>query len=138
MPDTSFLGWPFFEETHREIARALDAWCEREIAPLEGQEDRDLDGTCREIVRRLGAGGWLRHAVSDDGDRLDVRSLCLIRETLGRHSGIADFAFALQGLGSGPLSLFGSAAQRLAWLPRVAAGEAIPAFALSEADAGAC
>ena len=136
MPDTSFLGWPFFEETHREIARDLDAWCEREIAPLEGQEDRDLDGTCREIVRRLGAGGWLRHAVSGDGGRLDVRSLCLIRETLGRHSGIADFAFALQGLGSGPLSLFGSEAQRRAWLPRVAAGEAIPAFALSEADAG--
>jgi acyl-CoA dehydrogenase len=136
MPDTSFLTWPFFEETHREIARDLDAWCEREIAPLEGQEDRDLDGTCREIVRRLGAGGWLRHAVSGDGGRLDVRALCLIRETLGRHSGIADFAFALQGLGSGPLSLFGSEAQRRAWLPRVAAGEAIPAFALSEADAG--
>jgi acyl-CoA dehydrogenase len=136
MPDTSFLGWPFFEDSHREIARDLDAWCEREIAPLEGHEDQDLDGTCREIVRRLGAGGWLRHAVSGDGERLDVRSLCLIRETLGRHSGIADFAFALQGLGSGPLSLFGSAAQRRAWLPRVAAGEAIPAFALSEADAG--
>jgi acyl-CoA dehydrogenase len=140
MPDTSFLTWPFFEDSHREIARDLDAWCEREIAPLEGQEDQDLDGTCREIVRRLGAGGWLRHAVAPSGakhgKRLDVRSLCLIRETLGRHSGIADFAFALQGLGSGPLSLFGSEAQRRAWLPRVAAGEAIPAFALSEADAG--
>ncbi len=136
MPDTSFLTWPFFEDSHREIARDLDAWCEREIAPLEGREDQDLDGTCREIVRRLGAGGWLRHAVSREGERLDVRSLCLIRETLGRHSGIADFAFALQGLGSGPLSLFGSEAQRRTWLPRVAAGEAIPAFALSEADAG--
>lgn len=139
MPDTSFLSWPFFAASHRELARDLDAWCHREIAPLEGQEDSDLDGTCREIVRRLGAGGWLCHAVpeeSSDAGALDVRALCLIRETLGRHSGIADFAFALQGLGSGPLSLFGTAEQRRRWLPRVAAGEAIPAFALSEADAG--
>ena len=136
MPDATFLSWPFFADAHRALARDLDAWCRREIAPLEGQEDRDLDGTCREIVRRLGAGGWLRHAVAEAAERLDVRSLCLIRETLGRHSGIADFAFALQGLGSGPLSLFGSGEQRRAWLPRVAAGEAIPAFALSESEAG--
>jgi acyl-CoA dehydrogenase len=140
MTDTSFLSWPFFEDAHRALARDLDAWCEREIAPLEGKEDEDLDGTCREIVRRLGAGGWLRHAVAPSGEkhgeRLDVRSLCLIRETLSRHSGIADFAFALQGLGSGPLSLFGSDEQRRTWLPRVAAGEAIPAFALSESEAG--
>ncbi len=138
MADTTFLSWPFFAASHRELARGLDAWCHREIAPLEGQEDSDLDGTCREIVRRLGAGGWLRHAVPEDAREgaLDVRALCLIRETLGRHSGIADFAFALQGLGSGPLSLFGTAEQRRRWLPRVAAGAAIPAFALSEADAG--
>jgi alkylation response protein AidB-like acyl-CoA dehydrogenase len=136
MPDATFLSWPFFADAHRALARDLDAWCRREIAPLEGQEDGDLDGTCREIVRRLGAGGWLRHAVAESAAGLDVRSLCLIRETLGRHSGIADFAFALQGLGSGPLSLFGSAEQRRAWLPRVAAGEAIPAFALSESEAG--
>jgi acyl-CoA dehydrogenase len=136
MPDSTFLSWPFFTDAHRALARDLDVWCEREIAPLEGQEDEDLDGTCREIVRRLGAGGWLRHAVAGHDRPLEVRSLCLIRETLGRHSGIADFAFALQGLGSGPVSLFGSAAQRERWLPRVAAGEAIPAFALSEAEAG--
>jgi acyl-CoA dehydrogenase len=142
MPDTTFLSWPFFAAPHRTLARDLDAWCHREIAPLEGQEDSDLDGTCREIVRRLGAGGWLRHAIAldDEGSQapgaLDVRALCLIRETLGRHSGIADFAFALQGLGSGPLSLFGTAEQRRRWLPRVAAGQAIPAFALSEAEAG--
>ncbi|MFL6235927.1 MAG: acyl-CoA dehydrogenase family protein [Thermoanaerobaculia bacterium] len=136
MADTSFLSWPFFADSHRDLARDLGSWCAREIEPLEGKEDEDLDGTCREIVRRLGAGGWLRHAVAEDSQRLDVRSLCLIRETLGRFSGIADFAFALQGLGSGPLSLFGSEAQRRAWLPRVAAGEAIPAFALSEAEAG--
>jgi acyl-CoA dehydrogenase len=138
MPDTTFLSWPFFAAPHRALARDLDAWCHREIAPLEGQEDSDLDGTCREIVRRLGAGGWLRHAIPEDTEdgALDVRALCLIRETLGRHSGIADFAFALQGLGSGPLSLFGTAEQRRRWLPRVAAGAAIPAFALSETDAG--
>jgi acyl-CoA dehydrogenase len=137
MADVSFLSWPFFTDAHRTLARDFDSWCEREIAPLEGQEDQDLDGTCREIVRRLGAGGWLWHAVAlDSTTPMDVRSLCLIRETLGRHSGIADFAFALQGLGSGPISLFGSEAQHRAWLPRVATGEAIPAFALSEAEAG--
>lgn len=136
MADTSFLSWPFFADPHRDLARDLASWCGREIAPLEGKEDEDLDGTCREIVRRLGAGGWLRYAVADAFQQIDVRSLCLIRETLGRFSGIADFAFALQGLGSGPISLFGSEAQRRTWLPRVAAGEAIPAFALSEAEAG--
>jgi alkylation response protein AidB-like acyl-CoA dehydrogenase len=136
MADVSFLSWPFFTDAHRALALGFDAWCEREISPLEGREDEDLDGTCREIVRRLGAGGWLRHAVADSDRSLDVRTLCLLRETLGRHSGIADFAFALQGLGSGPISLFGTEEQRHAWLPRVAAGAAIPAFALSEADAG--
>src|SRR3954462_2906805 len=136
MADTSFLSWPFFADAHRDLARDLDSWCAREIEPLEGKEDEDLDRTCREIVRRLRGGGWLRHAVAAEDRRLAVRSLCLIRETLGRFSGIADFAFARQGLGSGPLSLFGSEAQRRTWLPRVAAGEAIPAFALSEAEAG--
>jgi len=136
MPDNSFLAWPFFEDVHRSLARDLDDWCRREVAPLVGHEDDDVDSSCRELVRRLGEGGWLRHAVSSDGGRLDVRSLCLIRETLGRHSGLADFSFALQGLGSGPISLFGTPEQRSAWLPRVAEGRAIPAFALSEADAG--
>src|SRR5436305_11417196 len=139
MPDATFLSWPFFADSHRDLARDLDDWCRREIAPLAGQEDRDLDGACRELVRRLGEGGWLRRAVSVSGEgaeRLEVRSLCLIRETLARHSGLADFAFALQGLGSGPLSLFGSEEQRRAWLPRIAAGQAIPAFALSETAAG--
>ena len=136
MPDATFLSWPFFADSHRDLARDLDDWCGREIAPLEGKEDHDLDGACRELVRRLGEGGWLRRAVSQGGERLDVRSLCLIRETLARRSGLADFVFALQGLGSGPLSLFGSEEQRSAWLSRVAAGQAIPAFALSEAEAG--
>lgn len=136
MPDASFLAWPFFEDSHRALARELDDWCRREIAPLAEHEDDDVDDTCRELVRRLGEGGWLRYAVAPDGGRLDVRSLCLIRETLARFSGLADFSFALQGLGSGPLSLFGTGEQRSAWLPRVAAGKAIPAFALSEAEAG--
>lgn len=136
MPDASFLSWPFFEDSHRALARELDDWCRREVAPLAEHEDDDVDGSCRELVRRLGEGGWLRHAVAVERGRLDVRSLCLIRETLGRFSGLADFAFALQGLGSGPLSLFGTPEQRSAWLPRVAAGKAIPAFALSESEAG--
>lgn len=144
MPDTTFLGWPFFDETHRDLARGLDAWCGREIAPLVGEkgewEEHDVDAASREYVRRLGEGGWLRHAVpaayGGHRERLDVRSLCLIRETLGRTSGLADFAFALQGLGSAPLTFFGTEEQRRAWLPKVAAGQAIPAFALSEAEAG--
>ncbi|HEX9941595.1 MAG TPA: acyl-CoA dehydrogenase family protein [Thermoanaerobaculia bacterium] len=140
MPDATFLAWPFFEDAHRTLARDLDAWCRREIVPIAetiGHGDEDLDGTCREIVRRLGEGGWLRHTVSGEAaGRLDVRSLCLCRETLARFSGLADFAFALQGLGSGPISLFGTAEQRRTWLPRVATGKAIPAFALSESEAG--
>ena len=136
MPDASFLSWPFFEDAHRDLARALDAWCRDRIAPLAEHEEEDVDGACREIVRRLGEGGWLRRAVATEGGRIDVRSLCLIRETLARYSGLADFAFALQGLGSGPVSLFGMEEQRQKWLPRVAEGRAIPAFALSEAEAG--
>jgi acyl-CoA dehydrogenase len=132
MADTSFLSWPFFEEPHRVLARDLAAWTEREVATLD-EHALGLDGTCRELVRRLAAGGWLRYAV---GERLDVRSLCLIRETLARTNALADFAFALQGLGSGPISLFGSEELRRTWLPRVASGQAIPAFALSEAEAG--
>jgi acyl-CoA dehydrogenase len=134
MSDSTFLTWPFFEDRHRALARDLDAWCRREIEPL---EEGDLDATCRELVRRLGEGGWLRQAVPAARDsRLDVRSLCLIRETLARFSGLADFVFALQGLGSGPISLFGTEEQRQTWLPRVAAGKAIAAFALSETEAG--
>jgi alkylation response protein AidB-like acyl-CoA dehydrogenase len=148
MADTSFLSWPFFDESHRVLARELDAWTQRELAHLhfpplpaggramgEGGQggEGSLDGTCRELVRRLAAGGWLQYAV---GENLDVRSLCLIRETLARNNALADFAFALQGLGSGPISLFGTEEQRRAWLPKVASGEVIPAFALSEAEAG--
>ncbi|HYN19957.1 MAG TPA: acyl-CoA dehydrogenase family protein [Thermoanaerobaculia bacterium] len=142
MPDTTFLSWPFFEESHRALARELAEWTEREVAAYTEDEPRDLDsldGTCRELVRRLAEGGWLRYAVPAPwgmAERLDVRSLCLIRETLARTSGLADFVFALQGLGSGPISLFGHDELRRTWLPRVAAREVIAAFALSESEAG--
>jgi alkylation response protein AidB-like acyl-CoA dehydrogenase len=141
MPDTTFLSWPFFDETHRALARDLDAWTRSEIEPLAGErEEHDADGASREYVRRLGLGGWLGYAVpkayGGNLDRLDTRSLCVIRETLARTSGLADFAFALQGLASAPITLFGTEEQRSTWLPRVAEGDAIPGFALSEAEAG--
>jgi acyl-CoA dehydrogenase len=139
MPDRSFLGWPFFADAHRALAETLDAWARAEIAPV-AEEEPGTDAAAREYVRRLAAGGWLRYAVpAPHGGALptlDVRSLCLVRETLARHSGLADFAFAMQGLGSGPVSLFGSDALKARYLPKVAAGEAIAAFAMSEPDAG--
>jgi acyl-CoA dehydrogenase len=137
MPDHSFLAWPFFEPRHRELADELEAWIGDGLA---GLPEGDVDATCRELVRRLADGGWLRHAVpapfGGARERLDVRSLCLIRETLARHAALADFAFALQGLGVGAISLFGSERQKEAWLPAVAEGRAIPAFAISEPQAG--
>ncbi|MES2987794.1 MAG: acyl-CoA dehydrogenase family protein [Pseudomonadota bacterium] len=137
MADRSFLAWPFFGAAHRELADALDEWAAREIHDAHGD---DVDAECRELVAKLGAGGWLRHCVPAEyggaSEALDVRSLCLIRETLARHSGLADFAFAMQGLGSGAISLFGTPAQKAATLPRVARGEAIAAFALTEPESG--
>lgn len=130
MSDTAYLAWPFFEDRHRTLQRELDAWAAGHVAPIHG---RDVDAACRELVRALGAGGWLQHAV---GERIDTRSICLLRETLGRHNGLADFAFAMQGLGSGAISLQGTPAQKEKYLTRVARGEAIAAFALSEPDAG--
>lgn len=138
MADTAYLDWPFFEPHHRELAQRLDAWAARRIGPAHGP---DVDQACRALVRMLGEDGWLRHAVAGTahggaGNAIDTRAICLIRETLARHSGIADFAFAMQGLGSGAISLEGTAAQRQHYLPRVVAGRAIAAFALSEPDAG--
>lgn len=124
------LHWPFFEPRHREFAAALDAWAAAHVRDRHGD---DVDATCRALVRELGAAGWLKHAV---GENLDTRLLCLTREVLARHEGLADFAFAMQGLGSGALSLAGTPAQRQRWLPAVARGECITAFALSEPDAG--
>ena len=139
------FDWPFFDDAHRVLARDLRAWARRaaEVHPAPGTgraHDGDVDAECRALVRALGDAGWLRHAVpaawGGARERLDVRSLCIARETLARVSGLADFAFAMQGLGAGPISLFGSDALRERYLPRVARGEAIAAFAISEAEAG--
>ncbi len=142
MTDTSYMDWPFLEERHRTLAAEVRVWAEREIAPTEKDEPRgvELDRTCTTFVRELGSAGWLRRAVTAPyggiSETLDVRSLCIIRETLASYSGIADFVFALQGLGAGPITLFGSDELKRRYLPRIAAGEAIAAFAISEADAG--
>ncbi|PLL11138.1 acyl-CoA dehydrogenase [Tabrizicola sp. TH137] len=131
MSDQSFLDWPFFEARHRDLAAALEAWCAAHLPVAHG----DVDAACRALVRMLGQGGWLTHSGAGEGERLDVRTLCLIRETLARHDGLADFAFAMQGLGMGAVSLFGTAEQKR-WLERTRAGEAIAAFALTEPGSG--
>jgi len=135
------LELPFFDERHRAFARSLDAWAATNVGHAHPNERDAVDAECRRLVRALGDGGWLAHAVAGrahggSGDAIDTRAICLARETLARHDGLADFAFAMQGLGSGAISLAGSDAQKARWLPRVARGEAIAAFALSEPDAG--
>ena len=132
MPDRSFLSWPFFEPRHRELADALDQWC---AANLPGDSD-DLDAECRRLVAELGEAGLLKLCVADGDARPDVRSLAIARETLAYYSALADFAFAMQGLGSGAISLFGTVEQKREWLPRVAAGQAIAAFAMTEPECG--
>jgi acyl-CoA dehydrogenase len=143
----NFLEWPFFEPEHREIAGHLDAWAESRLAHRAHPEDRaSVDGACRTLVRELGLAGWTRYSVPyaapravpelQRGAPFDVRALALIRETLAWYDGLADFAFAMQGLGSGAISLAGSPELQGRYLPRVAAGEAIAAFALSESQAG--
>ena len=131
MGDQTFLDWPFFEPRHRDLAAALDSWCAAHL-PV---DHADVDAACRKLVALLGQGGWLQHSGAGEGERLDVRTLCLIRETLARHDGLADFAFAMQGLGMGPVSLFGTPDQR-DWLDRTRAGTAISAFALTEPGSG--
>ncbi|TNC73318.1 acyl-CoA dehydrogenase family protein [Rubellimicrobium roseum] len=131
MPDRTFLSWPFFEPRHRELAGALDQWCAAHL-PV---DHHDTDAACRTLVRDLGAAGWLQPTGAAEGETLDVRTLCLIRETLARHDPLADFAFAMQGLGMGAVSLFGTPAQR-GWLAKTRAGEAIAAFALTEPASG--
>lgn len=131
MTDRSFLDWPFFEDRHRELADALEVWCADNLPADHG----DVDAACRDLVARLGRDGWLQHSATGDGSTPDVRTLCLIRETLARHDGLADFSFAMQGLGMGPVTLFGTDEQR-AWLAETRAGRAIAAFALSEPASG--
>ena len=137
MPDATFLSWPFFADRHRHFREALAPWAAAIVPGL--VDHHDVDGSCQRLVAALGEGGWLAAAVpgSDGSDaRHDVRTLCLARETLAYESGLADFAFAMQGLGSGPITLAGSPALRRRYLPAVGEGTRIAAFALSEPDAG--
>jgi len=137
MADRTYLGWPFFEEAHRDLQRDVEAWRNQHLG---SHDDADPFAACRAYVAALGKAGWLKYAVprADLVARgtLDVRSLCLIRETLGYASGLAEFAFAMQGLGAGPISLFGSDELKRRYLPGVAEGTSIAAFAISEAEAG--
>jgi acyl-CoA dehydrogenase len=137
MADRTFLEWPFFDDSHRILAERLETWCEAELRDI---DTADVDAACRKLVRALGDAGWLRYCVPEAyggiHQSLDVRSLALIRETLARHSGLADFAFAMQGLGSGTITLFGNAEQKQAYLPAVGRGEKIAAFALTEPESG--
>src|SRR6476659_2153544 len=127
------LAWPFFAERHRELAREIGRWSAENLT---GRYASDLDSECRTLVRELGAGGFLKLGVADSKRRPDVRSLAIARETLAYHSALADFAFAMQGLGSGAISLFGTVEQKRAWLPKGAAGEAVAAFAMTEPECG--
>ena len=135
MADSSFLTWPFFEDHHRRLAPSLDAWAAQHLSQI---DHSDTDGACRNLVTSLGRDGWLEYAAVDPfgAAKLDVRSLCLIRETLARHDGLADFSFAMQGLGTGAISLFGTDDQKAEWLPQVRSGTVISAFALTEPQSG--
>ncbi|MCB5363520.1 acyl-CoA dehydrogenase family protein [Pusillimonas sp. CC-YST705] len=141
MSDKTWLEWPFFDERHTPLAQELDKWCEATLADI---DHHDTDEACRQLVRAMGKAGWLKVAVPSGPDgawggrwpQIDSRAVCIVRETLARHEGLADFAFAMQGLGSGAISIAGSDALRKQYLPRVASGEAIAAFALTEPEAG--
>jgi len=139
MADQSFIQWPFFDDAHRALASEIHGWASTELNWLGSGHD-DVDASCKKLVAQWGAGGWLKNSVpaSAGGNypQLDVRSLCLSRQTLAYYSGLADFAFAMQGLGSGPISLFGDEATQQRYLTKVAKGELISAFALSEPEAG--
>jgi acyl-CoA dehydrogenase len=134
------MDWPFFDPHHRQLKQDLSAWATTHIQHTHA-DDANVDAACQHLVRQLGDAGWLRHAIAGQAfgglnDSIDTRSICLLREELAWHHGLADFAFAMQGLGSGAISLFGSDAQKQHYLPRVAQGDAIAAFALSEPEAG--
>jgi acyl-CoA dehydrogenase len=130
---TDWLDWPFFEDRHLRLAERLEEWCK---ATIHDAEASDVDIACRALVRELGKAGFLELCVANDGRAPDVRSLAIARSILARFHGLADFAFAMQGLGSGAISLFGSPAQKSEWLPKVASGEAIAAYALTEPETG--
>ncbi len=138
MSDNTFLQWPFFEDKHRQLAQDLETWSATHLADIDHSE-ADTDALCQSLVTALGRAGWCRYSAVDPADSsvvMDVRSLCLIRETLARHDGLADFAFAMQGLGTGAISLFGTAEQQSEWLTATREGNAISAFALTEPQSG--
>src|SRR5271170_7203749 len=135
------LALPFFEAAHRSIASQANTWAHVALEHLEHDETRDaVDARCRDLAANLGAAGLTRYCVRQEfGGALpdfDARAICLIRETLAYYDGLADFIFAMQGLGSGAISLAGAPALQAQYLPLIARGEAIAAFALSEPDAG--
>jgi len=143
MNSASHLAWPFFDEAHRDFKPQLQEWTSKQFADQHGHdESRDaIDRECVSLVKALGQGGWLKPAIAGKAhggasEVIDTRTICLLREELAWHHGLADFAFAMQGLGSGAISLKGTPEQQAAYLPRVAKGEALAAFALSEPDAG--
>ena len=143
MNSAAHLAWPFFEEHHRTFKSNLQTWTNQQFAGLEGHdESRDaIDRECVSLVKALGQGGWLKPAIAGKAhggaaDVIDTRTICMLREELAWHHGLADFAFAMQGLGSGAISLKGTPEQQADYLPRVAKGDALAAFALSEPDAG--
>ncbi len=131
MADRGFLAWPFFEAKHRAFADKVEGWCH-----LNSVDTADLDSECRRLVRSLGEAGLLKACVGEGDERPDVRTLAIARDKLAHHHALADFAFAMQGLGSGAISLFGTIEQKREWLPRVASGEAIAAFAMTEPGCG--
>src|SRR6185312_4908223 len=137
------LDWPFLEARHKTLALELEQWAATNLhdATLKDHSVQAVDDACRQLVRRLGEAGWFKYAVGGksyggSADAIDTRAVCLIRGKLAWHSGLADFVFAMQGLGSGAISLFGSHEQKAKYLPRVAEGAAIAAFAISEPEAG--
>ena len=143
MSDTTFLDWPFFDDSHRKFAADLTAWADKEISPLAHADISThdaLDSAFREIIQKLGDAGWLKYAVPKAYggalEKLDVRSIALARSILGYHTGLADFAMAMQGLGSGSITLFGSEELKQKYLPEVASGKRLAAFALSEPTCG--
>ncbi len=142
MADRSYLQWPFLEDRHRALEMEVDSWAHAQLGHPHGIDvdairphGTDVDAVCIDLAQRMGAAGLLRHGVPEDGV-MDVRALCLMRETLARHDGLADFVYAMQGLGTGAITLYGTEAQRQRFLPPVRTGHALAAFALSEPDAG--
>lgn len=140
MADSTFLQWPFFDAPHRTLAPGIEAWAGDNLGEQAPPGHDAVEAACRDRVAMLGEGGWLRHCAPTEpggtGPSLDVRTLCLLRETLARHDGLADFALAMQGLGAGPLVLYGSPELKRRYLPGIASGQRIAAFALSEPESG--